>query len=60
MVDVVIPTGSEISGYIGDTETFTPELASTFTNIFTSVFGRRLGTTTDGHNIKYFKPWYWL
>ena len=44
----VIPTGSEISGYIGDTETFTPELASTFTNIFTSVFGRRHGTTTDG------------
>lgn len=45
---VTIPTGSEISGYIGDTETFTPELASTFTNIFTAVFGRRLGTTTDG------------
>ena len=44
VVIVTLPTGSEISGYIGDTETFTPELASTFTNIFTAVFGRRLGT----------------
>ena len=45
---LTIPTGSEISGYVGDTETFTPELASTLTTLFTSVFGRRLGTTSDG------------
>ena len=45
---LTIPTGSEISGYVGDTETFTPELASTLTTLFTTVFGRRLGTTTDG------------
>jgi hypothetical protein len=29
-------------------ETFSPELASTFTNLFTTIFGRRLGTTTQG------------
>ena len=45
---LTIPTGSEISGYVGDTETFTPELASTLTTLFTTVFGRRLGTTSDG------------
>jgi len=28
-------------------DTFTPELASTFTNLFTTIFGRRLGTLTD-------------
>ncbi|MEK9697730.1 MAG: hypothetical protein VW270_18330, partial [Candidatus Poseidoniales archaeon] len=31
----------------GSPDTFTPELASTFTNLFTTIFGRRLGTTTD-------------
>ena len=38
------------AGSVGDSvsdETFTPELASTFTNLFTTIFGRRLGTTTD-------------
>ena len=42
------PTGGSISGFVGDTETFTPELASTFSTLFTRVFGRRLGTTSDG------------
>ena len=38
------------AGSVGDSvsdDTFTPELASTFTNLFTTIFGRRLGTTTD-------------
>ena len=38
------------AGSVGDSvsdETFTPELASTFTNLFTTIFGRRLGTLTD-------------
>lgn len=41
---------SPAAGDVGDSvsdETFTPELASTFTNLFTTIFGRRLGTTTD-------------
>jgi len=33
-------------------ESFTPELASTFKGIFTSVFGRRLGTIDDGTSLK--------
>ena len=33
-------------------QTFTPELASTFTNLFTTIFGRRLGTKTDGTSLK--------
>ena len=40
------PTAGSVSGFDGD-ETFSPELASTFTNLFTTIFGRRLGTTTD-------------
>ena len=32
-------------------DTFTPELASTFTNLFTTVFGRRLGTVDDGTSV---------
>ena len=54
---LTIPTGSEISGYVGDTETFTPELASTLTTLFTTVFGRRLGTTTDGTTLNKSKRW---
>ena len=40
-------TAGGIGDYTGD-DTFTPELASTFTNLFTTIFGRRLGTNTDG------------
>lgn len=40
-------TGSEVVDYTGD-ETFTPELASTFENLVTLVFGRRPGTADDG------------
>jgi hypothetical protein len=36
----------------GSPDTFTPELASTFTNLFTTIFGRRLGTTTDGTTLR--------
>jgi hypothetical protein len=35
----------------GSPDTFTPELASTFTNLFTVVFGRRLGTKSDGTSV---------
>ena len=50
MVSAVIqtPAAGSVSGFTGDTETFTPELASTFRTLFSRVFGRRLGTTTDG------------
>ena len=41
------PAGTDVSGFEGD-DTFTPELASTFETIFKTVFGRRLGTSTDG------------
>ena len=44
---IQVPAAGSVSGFTGDTETFSPELASTFTNLFTTVFGRRLGTTTD-------------
>jgi len=40
-------TAGGVGGYTGG-DTFTPELASTFTNLFTTIFGRRLGTKTDG------------
>ena len=33
-------------------ESFTPELASTLRGIFTTVFGRRLGTVDDGTSLK--------
>src|SRR6056300_1490861 len=35
----------------GSPDTFTPELASTFTNLFTTIFGRRLGTNSDGTSV---------
>ena len=41
------PAGTDVTGFEGD-DTFTPELASTFETIFKTVFGRRLGTSTDG------------
>ena len=41
------PTAGNVGDYIGD-DTFSPELASTFANLFTTVFGRRLGTVLDG------------
>ena len=40
------PTAGTVGDYVGD-DTYSPELASTFTNLFTTIFGRRLGTTTD-------------
>ena len=50
LVSAVIqtPAAGSVSGFTGDTETFTPELASTFRTLFSRVFGRRLGTITDG------------
>ena len=43
---IQVPAAGRISDYFGD-DTFSPELASTFTNLFTTIFGRRLGTTTN-------------
>ena len=40
------PTAGTVGDYIGD-DTYSPELASTFTNLFTTVFGRRVGTVDD-------------
>ena len=44
---IQVPAAGSVRGFTGDTETYSPELASTFTNLFTTIFGRRLGTTTD-------------
>ena len=35
----------------GSPETYSPELASTFANLFTTIFQRRLGTKTDGTSV---------
>ena len=40
------PTAGTVGDYIGD-DTFSPDLASTFTTLFTTIFGRRLGTIDD-------------
>ena len=48
---IQVPTAGGVQDFTADTETFTPELASTLTNLFTSIFGRRLGTTTDGTTV---------
>lgn len=40
------PTAGSVGDYIGD-DTYSPELASLFTNLFTTIFGRRLGTIDD-------------
>jgi len=45
---IQVPSAGDVSGFDADTETYSPELASTFENLFTTIFGRRLGTTTDG------------
>ncbi len=45
------PAAGDIYDFTGDTGTFTPELASTFRTLFTTVFGRRLGTTTDSTSV---------
>ena len=45
------PTAGGVQDFTADTDTFTPELASTLTNLFTTIFGRRLGTTTDGTTV---------
>ena len=47
---VAVRIQNPAAGSVGDSaspDTFTPELASTFTNLFTTIFGRRLGTLTD-------------
>ena len=44
------PAAGSVSDYTGD-ETFTPELASVLTTLFQNIFGRRLGTTTDGTSL---------
>ena len=49
-VEVVGRANAKISPQTVDS--FTPELASTFRNIFTTVFGRRLGTIDDGTSLK--------
>ena len=48
---IQVPTAGGVADFTGDTETYSPELASTFTNLFTTVFGRRLGTNTDGTSV---------
>ena len=45
---IQVPAAGDVAGFDADTETYSPELASTFENLFTTIFGRRLGTTTDG------------
>lgn len=44
-------TAEGIPDYLGD-ETITPDLASTFETVFSTVFGRRLGTIDDGSTIR--------
>ena len=44
------PAAGSVSDYTGD-DTFTPELASVLTTLFQNIFGRRLGTTTDGTSL---------
>ena len=48
---IQVPTAGSVQDFIGD-DTFTPELASTLTNLFTEIFGRRLGTLTDGSTLR--------
>jgi hypothetical protein len=45
------PAAGSVRDSVSD-DTFTPELASTFTNLFTVIFGRRLGTKTDGTSLR--------
>ena len=49
---IQVPTAGDVVDFTGDTTTYSPELASTFTNLFTTIFGRRLGTTTDGTSLR--------
>ena len=44
------PAAGSVGDFTGD-DTFTPELASLLTTIFQNIFGRRLGTTTDGTSL---------
>ena len=44
------PAAGSVGDYDGD-ETFTPELASLLTTLFQNIFGRRLGTKTDGTSV---------
>ena len=45
--------GRAVTGVVAQTvDSFTPELASLFRTIFTSVFGRRLGTVDDGTSLR--------
>ena len=44
------PAAGSVGDFTGD-ETFTPELASVLTTLFQNIFGRRLGTKTDGTTV---------
>ena len=46
------PSAGDVIDFTGDTQTFTPELASTLRTLFVEVFGRRLGTKTDGTTLR--------
>ena len=46
------PAAGDVIDFTGDTQTFTPELASTLRTLFVEVFGRRLGTKTDGTDLR--------
>ena len=46
------PAAGDIIDFTGDTQTFTPELASTLRTLFVEVFGRRLGTKDDGTTLR--------
>ena len=46
------------TGVVAQTvESFTPELASLFSTLFVSVFGRRLGTVDDGTTLSTISNW---
>ena len=49
--NIQVPAAGSVDDYTGD-DTFTPELASLFTNLFTTIFGRRLGTKDDGTSLR--------
>ena len=49
---ISILTGKDVPEYTGDTDTFTPELASTFKVVYDNyLVSRRLGTTDDGSSL---------
>ncbi len=44
------PAAGSVGDFTGD-DSFTPELASILTTVFQNIFGRRLGTKTDGTSV---------